>query len=70
MKRIKLIEGDVWGHRKDLKEYYDIPTSVVERIKELKSEGTPAERIDEKVSRVSKLSPQMIDYIMKKEASA
>jgi len=70
MKRIQLIEGDVWGHRKDLKEYYDIPTSVVERIKELKSEGTPAERIEEKVSRESKLSPEMVDYIMKKEASA
>ena len=25
MKRIQLIEGDVWGHRKDIKEYYDIP---------------------------------------------
>ena len=70
MKRIQLIEGDVWGHRKDLKEYYDIPTSVVERIKELKSEGTPVERIEEKVSRESKLSPEMVDYIMKKEAPA
>lgn len=68
MKRIQLIEGDVWGHRKDLKEYYDIPISVVERIKELKSEGTPAESIDQKVSRESKLSPQMVDFIMKKEA--
>jgi hypothetical protein len=70
MKRVNLIVGDVWGHRKDLKEYYDIPTSVVERIKELKSEGAPAELIEEKVSRESKLSPQMVDYIMKKEAPA
>ncbi len=70
MKRIQLIEGDVWGHRKDINEYYDIPTSVVERIKELKSEGTPAERIEEKISRESKLSPKMVDYIMKKEAPA
>lgn len=69
MKRIQLIEGDVWGHRKDLKEYYDIPISVVERIKELKSEGTPAESIDQKVSRESQLSPQMVDFIMKKEAT-
>jgi hypothetical protein len=70
MKRIQLIKGDVWGHRKDLKEYYDIPTSVVERIKELKSEGTPFEKIDEKVSKESKLSPEMVDYILKKEAPA
>jgi len=70
MQRIQLIEGDVWGHRKDINEYYTIPSSVIEKIKELKSEGTPAERIEEKVSRESKLNPEMVAYIMTKEASA
>ena len=70
MQRIQLIEGDVWGHRKDLYEYYDVPTSVIDQIKELKSEGTPAERIEEKVSKESKLNPEMVAYILKKEASA
>ena len=69
MQRIQLIEGDVWGHRKDLSEYYNIPTSVINKIKELKSEGTPAERIEEKVSKESKLTPEMVAYILKKEAS-
>jgi hypothetical protein len=36
MQRIQLIEGDVWGHRKDLSEYYNIPISVINQIKELK----------------------------------
>ena len=70
MQRIQLLEGDVWGHRKDLYEYYDVPTSVIDQIKELKSEGTPAERIEEKVSKESKLNPEMVAYILKKEASA
>ena len=70
MKRIQLIEGDVWGHRKDINEYSNIPDSVIERIKELKSEGTPVERIEERVSRESKLSPEMVAYILTKEASA
>ena len=35
MQRIKLIEGDVWGHRKDLNEYYDVPPSMIEIIKSL-----------------------------------
>ena len=70
MQRIQLIEGDVWGHRKDINAYYSIPSSVTEKIKELKSEGTPAERIEEKVSRESKLSPEMVAYILTKEASA
>ena len=69
MQRIQLIEGDVWGHRKDINEYYSIPTSVIDKIRELKSEGTPAERIEEKVSRESKLNPEMVAYILTKEAS-
>jgi len=70
MQRIQLIEGDVWGHRKDINEYYSIPSSVIEKIRELKSEGTPAERIEERVSRESKLNPEMVAYILTKEASA
>jgi hypothetical protein len=33
MQGIQLIEGDVWGHRKDINEYYTIPSSVTEKIK-------------------------------------
>jgi hypothetical protein len=69
MQRIQLIEGDVWGHRKDINEYYSIPSSVIEKIRELKMEGTPAERIEEKVARESKLNPEMVAYILTKEAS-
>jgi len=70
MQRVQLIEGDVWGHRKDINEYYSIPSSVIEKIRELKMEGTPAERIEEKVSRESKLNPEMVAYILTKEAPA
>jgi hypothetical protein len=70
MQRIQLIEGDVWGHRKDISEYYTVPTSVIEKIKEMKSEGTPAEDIEAKVSRESKLNPEMVGYILNKETHA
>jgi hypothetical protein len=70
MKRIQLIEGDVWGHRKDINDYYTVPTSVIEKIRELKSEGTPTERIEENISRESKLKPEMVAYIIKKETLA
>ena len=69
MKRIQLLEGDVWGHRKDLNEYYNIPATVINQIKELKSEGIPTERIEEQVSRESKLNPEMVAYILKNESS-
>jgi hypothetical protein len=70
MQRIELIEGDVWGHRKDLNEYYSIPSSVIEKIREMKVEGKSSEDIGVQVSRESKLDPEMIAYILNKEAFA
>ena len=70
MQRIQLIEGDVWGHRKDLNEYYTIPSSMIEKIKEMKNEGKSIETIEEEVSRKSKLNPEMVAYILTKEAPA
>ncbi len=54
MQRIQLIEGDVWGHRKDINEYYNIPSSVIEKIKEMKNEGKSTEDIEKEVSRKTK----------------
>jgi hypothetical protein len=70
MQRIQLIEGDVWGHRKDINEYYRIPSSIIEEIKELKVEGKSTEAIEEKVSRDSKLNPEMVAYILRKDIIA
>jgi hypothetical protein len=70
MQRIQLIEGDVWGHRKDINEYYTVPSSVTEKIKEMKSEGKSNADIETKVSRENRINPKMVAYIMNKEASA
>ncbi len=70
MQRIQLIEGDLWGHRKDINEYYPIPPLVIEKIREMKIEGISTQAIEEKVSRESKLNPEMVAYILKKEAPA
>lgn len=68
MQRIKLIEGDVWGHRKDLNDYYTVPSSVLEKINEMKLDGKSSEDIGEEISRKSKLNPGMVTYILNKEA--
>ena len=70
MQRIKLLEGDVWGHRKDLNEYYSIPSTVIEKIKEMKTEGKSAEDIEAKISKENKLNPEMVAYIITREATA
>jgi hypothetical protein len=70
MQRIKLIEGDVWGHRKDLNEYYDVPSSVIEIIKSLKNEGKSTEDIEEEVSKKTKMNSEMVAYILTQEIPA
>ena len=70
MQRIQLLEGDVWGHRKDINEYFTISSSVIEKIKEMKAEGKTTEEIEKKVSRESKLNPAMVGYILNKEINA
>jgi hypothetical protein len=70
MQKIQLIEGDVWGHRKDLNEYYTIQSSVIENIKEMKLEGKSTEDIEAKISRERKLNPKLIAYILTREIPA
>ncbi|ADE36086.1 DUF1699 family protein [Methanohalophilus mahii] len=67
MEGIRLIEGDVWGHRKDINEYYSISPSVNERIKELKSEGMADEEIARKIEREGKLNKDILLYILDKQ---
>jgi len=70
MQRVQLFEGDVWGHRKDINEYYTIPASVIEKIKEMKIEGKTTEEIEAKVSRERKINPGMVAYILNNEIPA
>ncbi len=67
VKHIQLLEGDVWGHRKDLNEYYSVPSSVIEKIKTMKIERKSTEDIEKEISKEAKLKPEMVAYIMSKE---
>lgn len=64
MQDIALLEGDVWGHRKDINEYSEVSPHVFDRIAELKSEGLSEQDIVGKVMRETKLSPDFISFIM------
>ena len=70
MQRIQLIEGDVLGHRKCISEYYAIPSSVTEKIRDMKIEGKSNKDIEVKVSRENRLNPKIVTYIINKEALA
>jgi hypothetical protein len=70
MQRVQLLEGDVWGHRKDITEYYSVPSTIIEKIKEMRNEGKSTEDIKKEISRKTKTNPEMIGYILTREFSA
>ncbi|ADI74425.1 Protein of unknown function DUF1699 [Methanohalobium evestigatum Z-7303] len=65
MQGIDLIEGDVWGHRKDINEYSEISNGIYERINELKKDDYSDEEIADKISRESNLEPDFVKFLMK-----
>ena len=64
---VQLLRGDVWGHRKDIDEYYSIGEKIVNRISILMSEGNSIEETVKKLQRETKLSEDLIRYILKEQ---
>jgi hypothetical protein len=65
MQGVELIEGDVWGHRKDINEYYTVDDSVLSRIEQLRDGGANTNEIASTVSKETKLSPELVKYVIK-----
>lgn len=65
MEGIELLEGDVWGHRKDINEYSEISPNVYDSIKQYRLHGMQDEDIAEKMIRETRLSPDFIAFLMK-----
>jgi len=64
MQGIKLLEGDVWGHRKDINEYYEIKPRIFDRIEELKKEGKSEEEVVSKLGLETRLSEDLIKFLV------
>ena len=65
MQGIELLEGDVWGHRKDINEYSEVSQSVYDRIKQYRLEGMQEDDIADKMVRETRLSPDFISFLIK-----
>lgn len=70
MQGIELLEGDVWGHRKDINEYFTVPDEAVDAIKSMKESGTNPEEIDREVRKTGKLGSDLVKYIAKAKTTA
>lgn len=66
MQRIQLIEGDVWGHRKDISEYKVIPPSVFSDIEKMTQERVDQDKIVHDVGARYRLPESLIEFVIKK----
>ena len=66
MQKISIIEGDVWGHRKDISEYRPVPPSVFEDIETMKQKRVDQDKIVHDVGAKYRLSPGFVEFVIKK----
>jgi len=64
MQDISLLEGDVWGHRKDINEYYEINPAFFDKVKTFKSEGLSHSEIISRLERESRLDKDLIKFLI------
>jgi hypothetical protein len=67
MEGVTLLEGDVWGHRKDINEYSEIKPEVFERMQELKKEGMEESNVLERLARETRLSKDLLKFLLKEK---
>ena len=70
MQGIELLEGDVWGHRKDLDEYFTVDDATMEEIRSMADSGTDIEDVASQIQKKARLGPDLIKYIAKTKATA
>ena len=70
MQGIDLLEGDVWGHRKDIDEYYVVDEEAIEEIGTLIKQGESIEDASAAIQRKTRLAPDLIKYIAKSKLTA
>ena len=68
MQDISLLEGDVWGHRKDINEYSEIKPDVFERMQELKASGLSEQAVLDRLVRETRLSKDLLKFLIKEKS--
>ena len=70
MQGIDMLEGDVWGHRKDLDEYFTVDESTLQEINSLAAGGATLDDVASEVQKTSRLGAELIKYIAKTKTTA
>ena len=70
MQGIELLEGDVWGHRKDLDEYYTVEDATITEIRTLAASGLSTDDVAAKVQKNARIGSDLIKYIANAKVTA
>ncbi|NPV62446.1 MAG: DUF1699 family protein [Methanotrichaceae archaeon] len=70
MQGIELLEGDVWGHRKDLDEYFTVDETTMEEIRKLAESGSNLDDVASSIQKKARLGQDLIKYIAKTKITA
>ena len=62
MQGVEMLEGDVWGHRKDLDEYFTVDDSTLEEIRALAASGASDDDVANQIQKKARISSELIKY--------
>jgi hypothetical protein len=70
MQGIEMLQGDVWGHRKDLDEYFTVEDATLAEIRSLAANGATMDDVTDQIQKKARISPELIKYIAKAKITA
>jgi hypothetical protein len=70
MQGIELLQGDVWGHRKDLDEYFIVEDATIEEIRSLADSGTSLDDVADQIHKKARIATELIKYVAKNKTTA
>jgi hypothetical protein len=70
MQGVKLLKGDVWGHRKDLDEYFTVEDVTIKEIRSLAASGTNLDDLSEQFQKKARIGSDLIKYIAQTKITA
>ena len=70
MQGIELLQGDVWGHRKDLDEYFTVEDETLSEIRSMAATGASIDDVTTEMQKKARLGSDLIKYIAKTKVTA
>ena len=70
MQGIELLEGDVWGHRKDLDEYFTVEDATLNEIRSIAATGANMDDVTTEMQKKQGPESDLIKYIAKTKTTA